>query len=196
MWNFLLVPLLGTIVPFSHGVSLKPGQPGGPWTKEEVEIAVEKVGLLRDIISSSFCGSLVAFGGTIRVKKKSLPPIFTDSKNLITASSPGSSNAGLRPRVLAQSPSGQVASRRRARRLQSSSWGGHLRTKVLRNKTGQTVHEDTETKSEMLPDWTRTKLTRGRTTVSAATGDQRWRDSSRCLDNINISYNVIIIILN
>ena len=70
MWNFLLVPLLGTIVPFSHGVSLKPGQPGGPWTKEEVEITVEKVNLLRDIISSSFCGSLVAFGGTIRVRKK------------------------------------------------------------------------------------------------------------------------------
>ena len=62
--------------------------------------------------------------------------VFTNSKTLITAISPGSSNARLRPRVLAQSPSGQVASRRRARRLQSSLWGGHIRTKVLRNITG------------------------------------------------------------
>ena len=44
MWKFLLVPLLGTIVPFSHGVPLKPGQPGGPWTEHEVEVTVEKVG--------------------------------------------------------------------------------------------------------------------------------------------------------
>ena len=47
MWKILLVPLLGTIVPFSHGVPLKPGQPGGPWTEQEVEVTEEKVGLLR-----------------------------------------------------------------------------------------------------------------------------------------------------
>ena len=44
-WKFLLVPLLGTIASFSHGVPLKPGQPGGPWTEHEVEVTVEKVGL-------------------------------------------------------------------------------------------------------------------------------------------------------
>ena len=46
MWKFLLVPLLGTIIRFSHGVPLKPGQPGGPWTEHEVEVTIEKVGLL------------------------------------------------------------------------------------------------------------------------------------------------------
>ena len=54
MWKFLLVHLLGTIVSFSHGVPLKPGQPGGPWTEHEVEVTVEKVGILRAIISNIF----------------------------------------------------------------------------------------------------------------------------------------------
>ena len=63
MWKFLLVPLLGTIIRFSHGVPLKPGQPGGPWTEHEVEVTVEKVGPHRVIISSNiFPQNLVTFG--------------------------------------------------------------------------------------------------------------------------------------
>ena len=54
MWKFLLVHLLGTIVSFSHGVPLKPGQPGGPWTEHEVEVTVEKVGFLEISLVATF----------------------------------------------------------------------------------------------------------------------------------------------
>ena len=47
MWeNHLCLLLLGSpLVPFLSGVPLEPGQPGAPWTEEEVEVTREKVDL-------------------------------------------------------------------------------------------------------------------------------------------------------
>ena len=75
MWKFLLVLLLGTIPRFSHGVPLEPGQPGGPWTEHEVEVTIEKVGLLRDIISNIFPENLVVVGTTLSVNTNLFLPI-------------------------------------------------------------------------------------------------------------------------
>ena len=76
MRNFLLFPLLGTIARFSHGVPLKPGQPGGPWTEHEVEVTIEKVGPHQFIISSNiFPENLVTFGTILSVNTKLFSPI-------------------------------------------------------------------------------------------------------------------------
>ena len=47
MWeNHLCLLLLGSpLVPLLSGVPLEPGQPGAPWTEEEVEVTREKVDL-------------------------------------------------------------------------------------------------------------------------------------------------------
>ena len=85
MWKFLLVHLLGTIFPFSHSVPLKPGQPGGPWTEQEVEVTVEKVGLLRYFISNIFPENLVAFGTMLSELFSPIPKLLSQQSLQVRA---------------------------------------------------------------------------------------------------------------
>ena len=44
MWESqLCVFLLGSLLPLMMAAPLQPGQPGAPWTEEEVEVTREKV---------------------------------------------------------------------------------------------------------------------------------------------------------
>ena len=44
MWESqLYVLLLGSLLPLMMAAPLQPGQPGAPWTEEEVEVTREKV---------------------------------------------------------------------------------------------------------------------------------------------------------
>ena len=54
MWKSpLCLLLLGPLLPFFLAAPLQPGQPGAPWTEEEVEVAREKVNTNNNAFNNS-----------------------------------------------------------------------------------------------------------------------------------------------